>query len=96
MAFDLFDLAALGLRLLLPEKTSNFQPLDTEKMNAFVGAASPDELVYLSAYIRHKLRGNSPPTRLDLEERMKEMDAGSKVSLAKAWQLHEALQKQRF
>jgi hypothetical protein len=68
--------------------------MDTDKINAFVDGVTRDELVYLSAYVRHKLRGNNPATRLDLEERMKEMDAGSKVSLAKAWQLHEALQKQ--
>jgi hypothetical protein len=68
--------------------------MDTKKINAFVDKATDDELLYMSAYVRHKLRGKNPATRRDLNERMRDMDAGQKVSLKRAWELHRALETQ--
>jgi hypothetical protein len=68
--------------------------MDTEKINAFVDGATEDELFYMSAYVRHKLRGKNPATKRDLDERMRDMDAGQKVSLKQAWELHRALERQ--
>jgi hypothetical protein len=68
--------------------------MNTEKLKEFVDRANEDERIYLSVYLRHKLRGRSPAAKLDLEERMKEMDEGRKVPLRQAWEMHAALEKQ--
>jgi hypothetical protein len=71
-------------RRLSGRKTVTFMFMNTEKINAFVDGASRDELVYPSAYVRHKLRGNNPATKLDLEERMKEMEIGLIIKRGRA------------
>ena len=68
--------------------------MDTTKLNQFIDQASEEELIYLSAYVRHRLRGRDPAVLFDLELRMREIDAGGKATLDQAWKLHSALQNQ--
>ncbi len=55
---------------------------------------SLEERLFLAAYLHHRLRADNPANRAILEERMREVDAGNKVTLEQAWRLHKALENE--
>ncbi len=66
--------------------------MNLAEVKQMVDQMSDEERLFLTAYLHHRLRANDPANRADLEERMKQMDAGNKVSLEQAWRLHRALE----
>lgn len=57
-----------------------------------VDQMSAEERLFLAAYLHHRLRVDDPANRADLEERMRQVEAGNKVTLERAWELHKALE----
>lgn len=68
--------------------------MSTAELKQIVDQTSTEERLYLQAYLDHLSRVNAPTNAADLSRRMREMDAGRKVTLAQAKKLHEALAKQ--
>ena len=65
--------------------------MSVAEMKRLVDAATSEERLFLEAYLDHLRRENDPSNGLELDDRMKRMDAGDKVSLARVMQLHEEL-----
>jgi hypothetical protein len=59
-----------------------------------VDEMSLEERLFLAAYLHHRLRADDPANRADLEERMRQVDAGNKVTLEQAWRLHSTLENE--
>lgn len=64
------------------------------ELKKMVDQTTPEERMFLQAYLDHLARRDDPANAQDLTRRMKEMDAGKKVTLAQAKKLHQALLKQ--
>ncbi len=58
-----------------------------------VDESTPEERLFLAAYLHHKLHPEQESEAADLENRMKQMDAGDKVPLSMVEKLHEELLK---
>jgi hypothetical protein len=56
-----------------------------------VDRTSPEERLFLSAYLEHLARAGDPENGRDLDRRLDSMRAGEEVSLEEARKLHEAL-----
>lgn len=59
-----------------------------------VEGASGEDRLFLEAYLRHLNRADDPGNAADLDQRMREMDEGRKVSLSTALRLHESLKSE--
>jgi hypothetical protein len=53
--------------------------------------SSPEERVYLTAYLKHLARKDDPAYQSELTRLNAEIDNGKRISLAQAKQLHESL-----
>jgi hypothetical protein len=62
------------------------------EVKRLVDQMSQEERLFLSAYLHHRLRAEDPANRADLEERMRQVEAGNKLTLEQAWHLHEKLE----
>jgi len=56
-----------------------------------VNRSSPEDRLFLRAYIEHLTRTSDPENGRDLDRRLENMRAGDEVSLEEARKLHEAL-----
>jgi hypothetical protein len=56
-----------------------------------VNRSSPEDRLFLSAYLEHLARSSRPEDGKDLDRRLDAMRAGNEVSLDEARKLHEAL-----
>jgi hypothetical protein len=56
-----------------------------------VDRTSPEERLFLGAYLEHLARVADPENGRELDRRLESMRAGEEVSLAEARKLHEAL-----
>lgn len=56
-----------------------------------VDRTSPEDRLFLHAYIEHLARVDDPEQGAELDRRLESMRAGREVSLADARKLHEAL-----
>jgi hypothetical protein len=56
-----------------------------------VDQTSPEERIFLGAYLEHLARAADPENGRELDRRLEAMRAGEEVSLAEARTLHEAL-----
>ncbi len=56
-----------------------------------VNRSSPEDRLFLRAYIEHLARTADPEDGRDLDRRLEAMRAGDEVSLEEARKLHEAL-----
>ena len=56
-----------------------------------VDRTSPEERLFLHAYIEHLARADDPEQGRELDRRLESMRAGQEVNLADARKLHEAL-----
>jgi hypothetical protein len=68
--------------------------MSVAEIKQLVDKTSMEERLFLQAYLDHLARVEDPANAADLSRRMREMDAGKKVTLAQAKKLHEALVKQ--
>ncbi|MEK7678271.1 MAG: hypothetical protein AAB676_20770 [Verrucomicrobiota bacterium] len=68
--------------------------MSVAELKRVVDDTTPDERLFLEAYLAHLHRRDDPANAADLARRMREMDAGKKVTLARARTLHQALLKQ--
>lgn len=66
--------------------------MSVAELKSVVDQTTTGERVFLRAYLDHLAAQASPEHLQELDRRWAEMDAGDKVSLAEARQLHEALQ----
>ena len=66
--------------------------MDSGRLKRLVDEISQGERLFLAAYLHHRLRAEDPVRRADLEERMRQMEAGNKVTLEEAWRLYRALE----
>jgi hypothetical protein len=62
------------------------------EVKRIVDQMSQEERLILSAYLHHRLRAESPANRADLEDRMRQVEAGNKLTLEQAWRLHATLE----
>jgi hypothetical protein len=60
----------------------------------FVERSSPEDRLFLQAYLEHLARASDPEFGQDLDRRLEAMRAGDEVRLADARKLHEALDSQ--
>jgi hypothetical protein len=58
---------------------------------AIVDQASPEDRVFLQAYVEHLARAANPESGNDLDRRLESMRAGREISLDDARRLHEEL-----
>jgi hypothetical protein len=56
-----------------------------------VDRTSPEERLFLGAYLEHLARAADPENGRELDRRLESMRAGQEVSLAEVRKLHEAL-----
>ena len=56
-----------------------------------VDRTSPEDRLFLHAYIEHLARATDPEEGRELDRRLESMRAGAEVSLDEARKLHEAL-----
>ncbi|MEI9897756.1 MAG: hypothetical protein WDN28_28845 [Chthoniobacter sp.] len=56
-----------------------------------VNRSSPEDRLFLSAYLEHLARTSNPDDGRDLDRRLEAMRGGDEVSLDEARKLHEAL-----
>ena len=68
--------------------------MSVAELKRIVDKTSTEERLFLQAYLDHLARAGDPANAADLSRRMREMDAGKKVTLALAKKLHESLLKQ--
>ena len=68
--------------------------MSTTELKAVVDQATPEERIFLENYLAHLQRSEDPRYAEELAGRHRDMDAGQKVTLAEAKNLHEALVKQ--
>jgi hypothetical protein len=61
---------------------------------AIVDQASPEDRLFLRAYIEHLARNSDPDNGRDLDERLEGMRAGTEISLEDARKLHDSLSAQ--
>jgi hypothetical protein len=59
-----------------------------------VDRTSPEDRIFLHAYIEHLARTADPDDGRELDRRLDSMRAGNEVSLAEARKLHDALTAQ--
>jgi hypothetical protein len=59
-----------------------------------VDRTSPEDRLFLHAYIEHLVRAAEPEDGRELDRRLESMRAGNEVSLAEARKLHDALASQ--
>jgi len=60
----------------------------------FVDRSSPEDRLFLHAYLEHVARASDPEYGRDLDRRLEAMRAGNEVRLEDARKLHEALVSQ--
>jgi hypothetical protein len=60
----------------------------------FVDRTSPEDRLFLHAYLEHVARASDPDNGRDLDRRLEAMRAGDEVRLEDARKLHEALASQ--
>ena len=78
---------------LLGDQDSHYTVvMDLARLKQIVEEISQEERLFLAAYLHHRLRASDPAYRADLEERMRQIESGNKVSLEEAWRLHRALE----
>lgn len=68
--------------------------MSVAELKKMVDQTTPEERLFLQAYLDHLARRDDPANAEDLFRRMKEIDSGKKVTLAQARKLHQALLKQ--
>ena len=68
--------------------------MSVAEIKQLVDKTSTEDRLFLQAYLDHLARVNDPANAADLSRRMREMDAGRKITLTQAKKLHEALVKQ--
>jgi hypothetical protein len=61
---------------------------------AIVDQASPEDRLFLRAYIEHLARAADPENGRDLDDRLERMRAGNEISLDDARKLHDSLSAQ--
>ena len=61
------------------------------ELTAFVDGTSPEDRLFLHAYIEHLARGDEPEYGRELDRRLERMRGGHEVSLDDARKLHEEL-----
>jgi hypothetical protein len=59
-----------------------------------VDRTSPEDRLFLHAYIEHLARAANPENGLELDRRLEAMRAGQEVSLEEARRLHDTLSEQ--
>ena len=67
--------------------------MSVAELKRVVDDTTPDERLFLEAYLAHLHRRDDPANAADLARRMREMDAG-KSDLGSGRTLHQALLKQ--
>jgi hypothetical protein len=74
---------------------ANLDPtMSVVELKKVVDKSTPEERLFLEAYLLHLRRRDDPANAADLSKRMSEMDQGKKITLAKVKKLHQALVKQ--
>ena len=68
--------------------------MSVSEIKQLVDRTSPEERLFLQAYLDHLARVKEPASAADLSRRMREMTAGKKITLAQAKKAHQALLKQ--
>jgi len=64
------------------------------EVKRLVDKMSQEERLFLSAYLHHRLRADDPANCADLEQRMRQIEAGNKLTLEQARRLHESLESE--
>ncbi len=67
--------------------------MSVAELKRTVDESTPEERLFLAAYLHHKLHPSEANEAADLEERMRLMDAGDKVPFSTIQKLHEDLTK---
>jgi hypothetical protein len=65
--------------------------MQVDQIKAVVDAASPEERLLLTAYLRLKTMGSEGPLGIALTEARQRLDSGHAASLDQAWALHRDL-----
>ncbi|MBI4660379.1 MAG: hypothetical protein HY735_16205 [Verrucomicrobia bacterium] len=68
--------------------------MSVAELKRIVDETTDEERLFLEAYLAHLRRASDPANAADLSRRMREIEAGKKVTLAQARKLHQALLKQ--
>ena len=68
--------------------------MTVEELKNGIEHSSPEERAYLSAYLKHLGRKDSPAYRAELAALNKEIDDGKKFTLEQAKRLHETLESE--
>ena len=56
-----------------------------------VDRTSPEDRLFLNAYLEHRNRADDPENGRELDRRLERMRAGHEISLDDAWKLHDEL-----
>jgi len=67
------------------------EPMSHAELSAIVDRSSPEERVFLRAYVEHLAQAADPESGRDLDRRLEAMRAGQEISLDDARRLHEEL-----
>ena len=65
--------------------------MSVAELKEIVDKSTEEERIFLEAYLQHLNRVADPENGRDLDERLGQMDAANKVSLTKAFEMHQAL-----
>ena len=65
--------------------------MSVAELKEIVDESTAEGRVFLEAYLQHLNRVTDPESGRDLDERLMQMDAGNKISLTRALEMHEAL-----
>jgi len=66
--------------------------MSVQDLKREIEASSEEDKLFLLAFLQHIIRREDPAYKKLLAERVKEMQAGNKVSLSQVKRLHEALE----
>jgi len=66
--------------------------MSVQDLKREIEASSEEDKLFLLAFLQHLVRRDDPAYKRLLAERVKEMQAGDKVSLSQFKRLHEALE----
>jgi hypothetical protein len=67
--------------------------MSVAELKRAVDESTPEERLFLAAYLHHKMHGDEATEAADLEEHMRRMDAGDKIPFATVRKLHDELLK---
>lgn len=66
--------------------------MSLQELKAGIEQSTPEERLFLAAYLKHLARKDDPAYRADLAQRIDEMKAGKRFSLDQVKRVHQSLE----